>query len=106
MDAPWMPPPMITTSAVRVIASAPWEAGRISCVLLCQSGFQYVAFTPGHAGRHRHVAGDVQDRAAHVEEAVDAEDDADPLGRYAHRHQQGHHPRKRSARNARRADAP
>src|SRR6267143_406696 len=105
MDAPWMPPPMITTSAVRVIPSDPWETGRISLVSRCQSGFQYVAFTPGHAGGHRQVAGDVQDRAAHVEKTVDPGDDADPFGRYADRHQEGHHQGERSPGHARRADA-
>ena len=58
-----------------------------------------------HHHRRRQVAGDVERGAAHVEEAIDAEDHADALGGNADEAEDHHHHRDRARRHAGGADA-
>ena len=63
------------------------------------------AFAAGDGHRDGQVAGDVEGGAAHVEQAVDAEDDAQALGRHADQAEDHGDDRQRSGRDAGGADA-
>jgi len=100
-----MPPPMINVRRARHrVRSVGGE--RISRVLLCQSGFSGCGL-PLRVTQAATVTSPVTfSTVRHISSRRSTpQDDADPLGGDAHRHQAGPSPAERSARNARRADA-